>query len=83
MVSRLTRAWQILLSGPSRVKINFDVIITVKVNGYEVVGPITGQNLAIIAKYGDYNGNQDILQSAGIDAYGNRIEMFIEYTKGK
>jgi len=68
------------LSGSSQERIN-DVIITIKFNGVEIVGPITGQNLAIIAKYGGYSGKQDILQHS-VYADGHRVEMFIEYTKG-
>ena len=71
--------WRTLSYVSSRER-NYDVIITVKINGCEVVGPIAGQDLAIIAKYGAYGPNQDILQSAGY-ANGERVTVFIEYTE--
>lgn len=73
--------WQILLHGYSRARIDYDVIITLKLNGREVIGPIKGQDLAVIAKYGGYNPRQDLLEHS-LSYDGNRIEFFIEYTKG-
>lgn len=73
------RAWQILSSGSSPEK-NSDVIITIRLDGRDIVGPITGQNLAIIAKYGGYGKTEDILQHA-VYADGHRVECFIQYTE--
>ena len=48
----------------SRHKCPPDVQITITINGQDVVGPLTGQAMAYIARYGGFhNGYVDLLES--------------------
>lgn len=43
------------------VKMPPDVEITFRINGQNVIGPITGENLAYIAKFGGYGDGENLL----------------------
>jgi hypothetical protein len=67
--------WRTLSSVFSRGK-TYDVLINLTINGQDIVGPIDGQSLAIIAKYGSYRPDEDILK---LTYPYDRLQMTIKY----
>lgn len=58
-----------------------DVEINLQLNGQDIIGPITGESLAIIAKFGAYGPDDDILNFMSPPFSG--LKMYIRYVERK
>jgi len=57
-----------------------DVLMTLRINGANVIGPLRGEDLAYMVKYGGYEKGHDLLElTQELNHKIGKVEFLVEY----